>query len=412
MKMTPIAVLLLGAAWLPSAFAADPPPAPVIAPQTAGDAKAPKDDAARLEVSGKVQLDLIYDFKSVDPAWNTTLRPSKIPINCPGPLGTADAGCGKDGETIFSVRQTAISFKGFVPTQAGQLKTDLSLDLFNVGGANTGFRLLHAWAELGSLGVGQYETLFMNLDLFPNTIDYWGPAGMIFVRNPQIRYTPYKTDTSRVAVSLEAPYAGVDTGKVSVADPNLGGSIVGWTKYPDIVGKYSMNGDWGFFDLGGVVRWVGYKTTSTPDGNPSGSKTGWGVTADGALNLFGKDRLVTQVTYGEGIASYFNDGGVDLAPDGSLHAQTVKSIGMMLYYDHSWSSKWASSIGYSQHHQTNADGQLFNAFRTGSYASTNLLYTPAKNVMWGAEFVWGKKEQKDGESATDSRVQFTGQFKF
>jgi hypothetical protein len=412
MKTTRTAALLLGFAWLSPLWAADPPPAPVIAPMTSGDKAAPKDDAARLEVSGKVQLDLIYDFKSVDPAWNTTLRPSKIPINCPGPLGTADAGCGKDGETIFSVRQTAISFKGFVPTQAGQLKTDLSLDLFNVGGANTGFRLLHAWAEIGAFGVGQYETLFMNLDLFPNTIDYWGPAGMIFVRNPQIRYTPYKTDTSRVAVSLEAPYAGVDTGKVSVADPNLGGSIVGWTKYPDIVGKYSMNGDWGFFDLGGVVRWVGYKTTSTPDGNPSGSKTGWGVTADGALNLFGKDRLVTQVTYGEGIASYFNDGGVDLAPDGSLHAQTVKSIGMMLYYDHSWSSKWASSIGYSQHHQTNADGQLFNAFRTGSYASTNLLYTPAKNVMWGAEFVWGKKEQKDGESATDSRVQFTGQFKF
>lgn len=411
MKMTPIAVLLLGAAWLPAAFAVDPPPAPVIAPQTSGDKPAPKDDAARLEVSGKIQLDLIYDFKTVDPAWNTTLRPSKIPINCPGTTGP-DAGCGKDGETIFSVRQTAISFKGFVPTQAGQLKTDLSLDLFNVGGANTGFRLLHAWAEMGAVGVGQYETLFMNLDLFPNTLDYWGPSGMIFVRNPQVRYTPYKTDTARFAVSLEAPYAAVDTGKVSIADSSLGSSIVGWTKYPDIVGKYSMNGDWGFFDLGGLLRWVGYKTTSTPDGNPSGSRTGWGVTADGSLNLFAKDRLVTQVTYGEGIASYFNDGGVDLAPDGSLHAQAVKSIGMMLYYDHYWSSKWASSIGYSQHHQTNADGQLSNAFRTGSYASTNILYTPAKNVMWGAEFLWGKKEQKDGESATDTRVQFTGQFKF
>jgi hypothetical protein len=122
--------------------------------------------------------------------------------------------------------------------------------------------------------------------------------------------------------------------------------------------------------------------------------------------------VVTQVTYGEGIASYFNDGGVDLAPDGSLHAQTVKSVGMMLYYDHSWSSRWASSIGYSQHHQDNPDGQLFNAFKRGSYASTNLLYTPAKNVMWGVELLGGKKEQKDGQSASDTRVQFTGQFKF
>ena len=410
MRTAPLALLLSVAAW--PAFAADPPPAPVIAPQTSGDKPAPKDDAARLEGSGKVQLDLIYDFKSVDPAWNTTLRPSKIPINCPGPTGTPDPGCGKDGETIFSVRQTAISFKGFIPTQAGQLKTDLSLDLFNVGGANTGFRLLHAWAEIGPFGVGQYETLFMNLDLFPNTIDYWGPSGMIFVRNPQIRYTPYKTDTAKFAVSLEAPYAAVDTGKVSVAAPDLGANIVGWTKYPDIVAKYSMNGGWGYFDLGALLRSVGYKTTSTPDGNPSGRQPGWGVTADGQLNVFSKDRVVTQVTYGEGISSYFNDGGVDLAPDGSFHAQTVKSIGMMLYYDHYWSEKWASSIGYSQHHQDNIAGQLFNAFKTGSYGSTNLLYTPAKNVMWGAEFVWGKKQQMDGESATDTRIQFTGQFKF
>jgi len=32
--------------------------------------------------------------------------------------------------------------------------------------------------------------------------------------------------------------------------------------------------------------------------------------------------------------------------------------------------------------------------------------------MWGVEFLWGKKEQKDGESESDTRIQFTGQFKF
>lgn len=408
MKTTRTAALLLGLAWLPAAFAADPPPAPVIAPATSGDATAPKDDAARLEVGGKIQLDLIYDFKKVDPTWHSTLRPSTIPINCPGLAGTNDPGCGKNGETIFSVRQTQIAFNGFVPTAAGQLKTQLSLDLFNVGGANTGFRLLNAWGEVGAFGVGQYYSLMMNIDLFPNTIDYWGPSGMLFVRNPQVRYTPYKTDNARLAFSLEAPNAAVDTGKFNLVP--LG--FTGWTKYPDLAAKYSANGGWGFFDFGGIVRSVGYKSTTTADGNPSGAKTGWGVTADGVLNLLDKDRFITQVTYGEGIASYFNDGGVDLAPSGTLSAELVKSIGVMLYYDHQWSGMWSSSIGYSQHHQDNTGGQAANAFKTGSYASTNLLYTPAKNVLWGAEFLWGKKEQNDGGSAIDTRVQFTGQFKF
>jgi hypothetical protein len=410
MKSTRFVPMMIGAAWLSAALAGEPPPAPVIAPQTSGDAAAPKDDVARMEVSGKVQLDLIYDFKKVDPAWNTTLRPSKIPINCPGLPGTNDPGCGKDGEAIVSPRQTAISFKGFVPTQVGQLKTDLSLDLFNVGGANTGFRLLRAWGEVGAFGAGQYDTLFMNLDLFPNTLDYWGPSGMIFVRNPQVRYTPLRTEAMKLAFSLESPYAAVDTGKL----PLEGLGLTSWTKYPDVVGKFSMMGGWGFFDVGGIVRSVGYKSTTTANGDPSGAKTGYGVTADASVNLFSKDRITSQVTYGKGIASYMNDGGVDLAPAGGIGqgAELVQSIGVMLYYDHYWSDAWASSIGVSGHRQDNTAGQAANAFKQGSYASTNILYTPAKNVLWGAEFLWGQKEQLDGNSGIDTRVQFTGQFKF
>ena len=49
---------------------------------------------------------------------------------------------------------------------------------------------------------------------------------------------------------------------------------------------------------------------------------------------------------------------------------------------------------------------------TGSYASTNLLWYPAKNVMTGAELLWGKLLQFNGESADDVRVQFSSQIQF
>ena len=48
-------------------------------------------------------------------------RPSKIPVNCPG-----DPGCGKDGATIFSVRQSSLGVRAFIPTAMGQVKTDLA----------------------------------------------------------------------------------------------------------------------------------------------------------------------------------------------------------------------------------------------------------------------------------------------
>ena len=76
-------------------------------------------------VYGYIQGDFILDFKRVDPNWNATLRPSKIPVNCPG-----DAGCGTDGETIFSVRQTRIGMKGDVTTDAGAVNVLLEADFF------------------------------------------------------------------------------------------------------------------------------------------------------------------------------------------------------------------------------------------------------------------------------------------
>ena len=69
----------------------------------------------------------------------------------------------------------AIDFKGYIPTTLGELKTDLSFDLFGSGGGNTQIRVLNAWGELGPFGAGQYYTLFMNIDTFPEHHRLLGP---------------------------------------------------------------------------------------------------------------------------------------------------------------------------------------------------------------------------------------------
>jgi len=136
--------------------------------------------------------------------------------------------------------------------------------------------------------------------------------------------------------------------------------------------------------------------------------------------------LIGQVVYGHGIASYMNDGGTDLAPEGlppqvnpliapgpsTIRAKAVPLLGVVAYYDHYWNGQWSSSIGYSFTQVDNTNLQDPDAFHKGEYASVNLLYTPAKNIMFGGEILWGKRTDHDGASGDDWRFQFSVKYSF
>ena len=377
-----------------------------MAPGSSAETDAKDANQARVEVYGQVMADAIYDFKKMNPEWAATLRPSQIPIACPG-----SPGCGQDGAFTFSVRQSSLGVRGFIPTSYGVIKTDLAFDLFGTDGG-TNIHWLRAWAELGMFGVGQYDSNFMDMGVFPNTIDYFGPPGMVFVRNPQFRITPVNRDGTTVAFSLEAPNTVIDTGKVTDVDPALGAGIVSHNRLPDAVLSFKYEGDWGHVRAAGLLRQVGFQNSASVDGEPSNQKTGYGLNLSGTVKLFGKDQVNWQLVGGHAIASYMNDGGIDLAPNANLQAETVKTVGWLAYYNHSWNDKWTSAFGYSQHQQSNTDGQLGTAFHRGSYGSVNALYSFAKNVTTGLEYIWGKLETKDGANATDYRLQWSTRVTF
>ena len=386
--------------------AAPPAAAPAVAPGSTAEAGAPDAGQARVEIYGQAMVDAIYDFKKMNPQWAATLRPSQIPIVCPG-----SPGCGEDGQFTFSIRQSSLGVRGYIPTEYGLIKTDLAFDLFGSDGG-TNIHWLRAWAEMGMYGVGQTDSNFMDISVFPNTIDYWGPPGMVFVRLPQFRVTPYKGQGMTVAVSLEAPNSVIDTGKVTDVDPALGAGIQGKNRLPDLVGSFRYEGDWGHVRAATILRQVGFHNTASADGEPANEKTGYGLNVSGTWKVFGFGQLNWQAVTGKAIASYMNDGGIDLAPNASLQAEAVRSQGYLVYYNPTWTDKWTSAIGFSQHKQSNTDGQFGTAFRRGSYGSINVLYQLNKNLMTGGEYIWGKNESKDGASATDARLQWSTRVTF
>jgi hypothetical protein len=65
------------------------------------------------------------------------------------------------------------------------------------------FRLRHGYGEVGKFGAGQRWSPFMDIDVFPNSLAYWGPTGMVFFRNVQVRWMPIQGDARRHPVRRE-----------------------------------------------------------------------------------------------------------------------------------------------------------------------------------------------------------------
>ncbi|MDH4256055.1 MAG: DcaP family trimeric outer membrane transporter [Gammaproteobacteria bacterium] len=376
-----------------------------------------EDSGRSFEIYGFAQADYIQDFGGrLDPNWDDAFRPSKICF---------DNACGGDGQASISVKQSRFGVKGMMPTGAGSspLSFKFEFDLFGTGAdaGQTTFRLRHAYGEWGSILAGQTNSLFMDGDVFPNTIDYWGPSGMVFYRNVQIRWTPYRTDNSHFAIAIERPGNDIDSGNLRLIPGLEGLQVNNDEELPDLTAQYRYGDDWGHVQFGGILRKVGYEVrAASTDPWTQGSETGWGINVGSVFNVLDKDAIRLQVVYGEGIASYMNDGGMDLAPAvdydagvaSDLQAKGVPLTGVLAYYDHYWSDKWSSSIGYSFTSVDNTNFQDTAAFHKIDYASGNLLYYPAENLMVGGELMWGQRENNDGASEDDVRFQFSVKYNF
>ncbi|MCL6698301.1 porin [Sphingomonas sp. NSE70-1] len=375
------------------------------------------------ELYGFLQLDAIQDFKRVNPDWDATLRPSRIP--------TTEGEFGSDGQTLFSVRQSRLGAKANGMLAGKPYEAKFEFDLFGTGvdAGQTTFRVRHMYGSWGPILVGQTNTTWMDADLFPNVVDYWGPPGMVFVRNPQIRFTFLNSNGWKAAVALENPSDDIDPGAIRLIDPELGSNIRNDEELPDLTAMVRYGGDWGHVQLGGILRKVGFDTVGTEDNEPEGSETGWGVSLSGSAKLsLATFRL--GIVHGRGIATYMNDGGMDLAPSAALgvvppieppdpdflatllSATAVKLTGISAYVDLQWTKQLSSALGYSFTKVDNTNFQEGSAFHKGSYASGNLLWMPADRILAGVELMWGKREDNDGDDGTDLRLQTTFKFNF
>ena len=358
-----------------------------------------------LEISGFVNFDLIYDFKRVDPTWESTLRPTTI--------GTVPGEYGTDGKTIFSVKQTRLGLSGGAPTSLGPASWWIEFDLFGLGNnaGATAISLRNAWGEIGPIGFGWTWSNFIDIDIWPNILDWWGPSAMALNRNPQVRYT-LEFESSKLAVALENSNASLTTGVYGDLSPGFADSVQAVGKLPDLTAHYRRAWSWGHLQIAGALRQLSYERVGVADNEPKGSELGWGLNLTGVIGTFGSDNLRFGVVAGEGIGSFVNDGGVNLAPAVGGGALAVPTVGVTLYYDHYWPDYLSSAIGASRYNNDSSPLQSADEVDSVWYGSTNLLWAPGENFWMGLEFQYGHREDIDGSDGSDYRLQFQFRYTF
>jgi len=385
-------------------------------PVTAGERGAEPAVAAAAEgqtaitFSGHAMLDLGYQTEQGDPDWFDVLRPTKLP--------SRENQFGDDGKFFASVRQSRLGVSTQTPTALGELNTLVEFELFGVGddAGETTFRLRHAWGELGQFGAGQYWSAFMDIDVFPNSIEYWGPNAMVFYRNAQARWTPWRDGAgSRLALSLERPGgSGGESELDSIIDRE---SIEADFELPDLAAHYRHAGDWGHVQLAALLRQIKWADTGDDELDLSGEETGWGLNLSTNLR-FGTHVFRGSLVHGEGIQNYMNDAnadvGVVLTGDQArpFRGEAIPLTGAVAFLDLNWSEQWTSTVGYAVQTNDLPDRSTPDSFEKGEYALLNLLYHPHPQVLVGPEIQWGRRENFNGFSVDDLRLQFSAKYSF
>jgi DcaP outer membrane protein len=358
---------------------------------------------------GFTMLDSGYDFGQINPNWYDVVRPTQLP--------SFKNEFAPSGNVYASVRQTRFGVKSSTPTPYGDLNTIFEFELFGTGvdAGQTTFRLRHAYGELGQFGAGQTWSPFMDIGVFPNTVEYWGPSGMVFFRNVQIRWMPIRKKTGSVTIALERPGASGDQGTYS--DRIELSNIRPRFNFPDLSGNARIDRNWGYLQVAGIVRKIGWVDTSGNPINLGGSVVGWGVNTTSNLNLSKNNVAKLAFVYGNGIENYMDDAPVDVGiqnqPNSRIPIKGVALpvLGVVAFLDHSWNKHFTSSVGYSLVDIQNSDAQKPADFHQGDYAIANLLYHPIPRVMMGGEFQFGRRVNfADGFNFNDYRIQFS--FKF
>ncbi len=392
-----VAAALTGLA--PAMAQQKPPAGPVTGGDVPGSFKLPGTDTS-VRIGGFVKLDVLYS----DPVTGVNSQNDQLLV--PGSIPVGPAADNAQEGLKFHARQSRLNILTHTPTSYGPFTVFLEGDFFGADGNEVvsnshGFRLRHAYGTLGSFSAGQFWTNFMYTPALPDTLDFGGPAGEIFIRQAQVRWTE-NFSGGQWAVSLENPESSFSSTAGVASRPDR-------DRYPDIVGSVQ-------FDAGTAKLWLAALVRNIRNETAAGvTDDKWGIAGafSGLVPTVGQDDLRFSIFGGNSVGRY----NVGTIIDGVLDANNQllslpDVIGGYIAYRHFWTPRVRSTLSLSALRADFPSGSPGTLTREIQSVHLNLIWSPVRNVNVGVEYIYASREIENRQDGDLNRVQFSAQYSF
>lgn len=353
-----------------------------------------------LKIGGFVKLDGMYDTGPI--GTRDWFVPATIPTTAPDNQRGPQFG--------LTARATRLNFEFRRNTEFGTARIFLENDFFGDDAANFrpgpyGFRLRHAYGQLGRWTAGRTFSNFIDIDSWPDTLEFYGPNAATFLFNSQVRYTHPLGDRLSLAGSVETPKTDITCNAAATCGPR--------ERFPDLVAKLRWEEEWGHAQVSAIYRQLSYDTGV----GGARSSAGTGLQVSGSVKTgLGRDYVVWSVVAGNGIQRYINDpgyfGGNDgvVSPVGSF--DTLGVVAGFAGYTHYWNDIYRSTVSAGIVDNENSPFQAGNAFNRTGYYTANFIWNVFGSLNVGTELVYGSNKAKDGNTGDVVRLMFSAQYNF
>jgi hypothetical protein len=319
-----------------------------------------------------------------------------------------DLGYGGGEQFNATAKGSSISVDVRAPNMPGDFRFYYNNDFFGSGSAAMNYRLKQMYGQLYNVTAGFTYSVFEDPDVWPDTVDFEGPNSAIFARQATVRYMLPLGEKWQLNFGVEQPASEIDT-----AGP-IGATAAGVNHLPD--GGFNIR--WedakrGHVQFATIFRDIG--ANSATAGSTIGQQNvfGWGLNLSAVLNVFEKDSVQAQLTYGKGIFHFCNDNftitdvfnGGDAAFNNAGQLRALAYVAPMAGYTHQWSDKFRSTATFGYVNLQNEQDQLGGAYHETYYGSANLVWQLRKRLSVGIETLYGYKDEKSGAYGDVWRVQ-------